>query len=199
MPVAQLVRDEQLVASDLSLPFREHRNYIHSADIFQALTALGQSCLGQDAYVSSLVLRQQAVHQVRISFEPQAQSLGTFSVRGGGAELRGWLIETGTEVLVRVPYDETPAAAAVLGGRGFAWFERPTPGYTAFEQLLVLLKAAGGQGKREAWLCQINLRASMLEPMPLAVRLRQRLRRFFSFEIVQDGHSIGSACACLRS
>jgi hypothetical protein len=200
MSSVQVFRDEELVTLDLCLPYRKNRNYIHSADIFQSLTNLAQDRFASGAYVESLVLRRQATRQIRISFQAEPNMVGTFGVRVGEEQVRGWLVETDTKVLVRVPYDESWAAAAVVGGPGFARFTEPVAGYTAFEQLLVLLKAAGGQGGRDAWLCKINMHGPLLNMKPLAVGLRLRaMQRFFAFEIFQEEKLIGEACASLRS
>ena len=126
--------------------------------------------------------------------------IGTFGVRVGAEQIRGWRVEADTEVLLRVPYDESWATAAVAGGAGFARFTEPVAGYTAFEQLLVLMKAAGGQEGRDAWLCKINMRGPLLNSRPLAVGLRLRaMQKFFNFEIFQDEKLIGEASAALRS
>lgn len=192
--------DEELVTVELCLPYRKNRNYIHSADIYQALTNVAHERFAADAYIESLILRRQAARQIRVSFQAGPQMIGTFGIRTGGGQSRGWLMETEAEVLTRVPYDECWAAAAVDGGPGFARFTEPVAGYTAFEQLLVLMKVAGGQGGRDAWLGKIRLHAPLLDTKPLAVRLRMRaLQRFFNFEILQEEHLIGEASASLRS
>jgi hypothetical protein len=141
------------------------------------------------------------VRQIEISFQANVDAIGTFSIRSGEAQMRGWLVETDAKVACRVPYDEARAADAVITGTDSARFTKPVPGYTAFEQLLVLLKAAGGEaGKRDAWLCQVSLRGPLLETKPLTVNFRNRvLQRFFLFEIMQDEQLIGTACASLRS
>lgn len=185
---------------DLCLPYRSHRNYIHSADIFQGLTDLAQARFESDTYVESLVLRRQAARQVRVSFEPTPQAIGSFAFRAGARRVPGWLVETDAEIHTRVPYDESRAMAAVVGGAGLACFTAPVAGYTAFEQLLVLLKVVGGQGQRDAWLCQANLRGPLLNTKPLTVRLRLRaMVRFFAFEVMQNEAMIGVAYASLRS
>lgn len=200
MPSVEVFRDEELVPLELRLPYRRDRNYLHSADIFQALTNVAQDHFAPDAYIESLVLRRQAVRQIRISFQAEAQMIGTFGIRVGREQVRGWLVETDAEVLTRVPYDECWAVAAVVGGPGFAQFMEPVAGYTAFEQLLVLMKVAGGQGQHDAWLCKITLSSPLFNTKPLAVRLRLRaLQRFFSFEILQDECLLGEASASLRS
>jgi hypothetical protein len=185
---------------DLSLPYRSNRNYIHSADIFQSLTDVARRQFDSNTYVESLVLRRQAARQVRVAFEAMPQAIGTFSFRVGNERVRGWLAEADADIRVRVPYDESRATAAVVGGPGFARFVEPVTGYTAFEQLVVLLKVAGGQGRRDAWLCQANLQGPLLDTKPLAVRLRLRaMVRFFAFEVLQDEQLIGAAYAALRS
>jgi hypothetical protein len=146
------------------------------------------------------VLRRQASRQIKVSFQAEPQMIGTFGIRAGAEQVHGWLVETDAEVLLRVPYDESWAAAAVVGGAGFARFTEPVPGYTAFEQLLVLMKAASGQGGSDAWLCRINMRRPLLNTRPLGVGLRLRaMQKFFSFEIFQEEKLIGEASAALRS
>lgn len=200
MAPAQVFRDKKFVAVELCLPYRKDRDYIHSADIYQALTNVALERFAADAYIESLILRRQAERQIRVSFQAEPHMIGTFGIRVGGEQVRGWLVETEAEVRTRVPYDESRAAAAVIGGPGFARFTEPVAGYTAFEQLLVLMKVAGGQGGRDAWLGRISLRAPLLDTKPLAVRLRLRaLQRFFNFEILQEEHLIGEASASLRS
>jgi hypothetical protein len=189
-------RGQPLAAADLNLPYRGERDYIHSADIFQAVTDLARTH-NPDAYVESLVLRRQAVHQIRVAFEAAPQTIGTFSLRIAGDRERGWLVERNEVVRIRVPYDESPAMAAVVGGAGFARFAEPVAGYTAFEQLLVLLKVTSGE--RTAWLCQTDFNRPLRNTEPLAVRLRRRAMRFLGFEIMQNEQTIGTASASLRS
>lgn len=199
MASAQLVRDEQLSSVNLCLPYRKDRNYIHSADIYQALTSLARDRFDPDAFIASLILRRQAAHQIQISFHAEPSTVGTFSIRYKEEQTSGWLIETTEKVSVRVPYDESQAAAAVIERPKYAQFSAVIPGYTTFEQLIVLLKAASGQGKCDAWLCQVKLQRALRDSRPLAVNLRQRIDRFFAFEIVQDDLLAGSACAFVRS
>lgn len=200
MSSAQVFRGRQLVGAGVCLAFRRDRNYIHSADIFQALRKFAQERFAPDAYIASLVLRRQAAHQIRISFQAEPQVIGTFGIRVGAEQIRGSLVETEADVVDRVPYDECRAARAVTGGFKFAFYTRPVAGYTAFEQLLVLLKAAGGLGRREAWLCKLTLRQPLPETEPLAVRLRLiGLKRFHGFDIFQGEQRIGEASACLRT
>jgi hypothetical protein len=200
MTSVQVFRDKELVPVNVRLAYRGNRNYIHSADIFQALTKLAQERFASDAYLESLVLRRQAAQQIRISFQAELQMIGTFAIRLGGEQVCGSLVETKAEVLDRVPYDESRAADAVVGGFRFAFFTQPVDGYTAFEQLLVLLKAAGGLGRREAWLCKTTLRYPLVETKPLAIRLRLiSLRRFYGFDISQNEQLIGEASAYLRT
>jgi hypothetical protein len=188
---------KQLTAVNLHLPYRGDRNYIHSADIFPVLADLAKARFTADAYVESLVLRRQAVRQIRVAFEAEPQMIGTFSFRAAGEKVSGWLVERDETVRLRVPYDESPARAAVVGGTGFARFAEPVAGYTAFEQLLVLLKVTSGLPS--AWLCQTIFDRPLLDAYPLAVRLRHRAMRFLAFEIIQDEQMIGTACASLRS
>src|SRR5215831_9666512 len=122
MSSVQVFRESELVAVDVHLSYRTDRNYIHSADIFQALTTLAQERFAPDAYIESLILRRQATHQIRISFQAEPQMIGTFGIRVGREQIRGCLVETEEEVLDRVPYDESRAAKAVLGGFRFASF-----------------------------------------------------------------------------
>lgn len=200
MSSIQVFRHEEFVTADLCLPYRKDRNYIHSADIFQALTNLAEDRFASDAYVQSLVLRRQASRQIKVCFQAEPQMIGTFAIRVGAEQIHGWLVETDAEVLLRVPYDESWATAAVVGGAGFASFAEPVAGYTAFEQLLVLMKAASGHGERDAWLCRINMRRPLLNTKPLAVGLRLRaMQKFFSFEIFQEEKLVGEASAALRS
>jgi hypothetical protein len=200
MGVRSSVHNEELTAAILWAPYRENRNYIHSADLYHALTDFAQDRLTPEAYLESLVLRREAVRQVRASFQPGPQSLGTFAFRTGEAQVRGWLLETEAQVFERVRYDESRAAAAAVCGRGSARFTEPVPGYTAFEQVIVLMKAASGQVIHEARLCQINLRRPLLEKTPLTLNLRQRImQRFLDFEILQAGQVIGSVCGSLGS
>ena len=122
---------------------------------------------------------------------------GTFGLRVAAEKVYGWLVETDEDVRIRVPYDESLAGSAVVGGAGFARFAEPVPGYTAFEQLLVLMKVTSGHPT--AWLCQTDFHGPLLDTKPLAVRLRRRAMRFLAFEIMQDEQMIGTASASLRS
>ena len=179
---------------DLCLPYRSRRNYIHSADIFQSLMDVARARFSCDTYVESLVLRRQATHQIRLSFEATPNPIGAFALRAGKERVRGWIAETEADVCARVPYDESRAAAAVVGGPGFAQFVEPVAGYTAFEQLIILLKVTSGEP--DGWLGQANLRGPLLDSSPVAVRLRHRaMGRFFAFEILQHGQVIGDAYA----
>jgi hypothetical protein len=180
----------------LQLPFRQTRNYIHSTDIYPALTALAQQRVSPDAYVASLVLRRPAHHQLRVCFEQPAEMVGTFSICYGTAKIHGWLVETDEAVTLRVPYDESRAEAEVMYEAAVTRFAAPVPGYTAFEQLILLMKVALTADGVHVWLSQINLRGPLLETQPVAVRLRQSMQqRFHSFELLQADTIIGTATA----
>ena len=196
MSLVQLSRSEQLSPASLNLPYRKKRNYIHSTDIFAALTSLAESRFSADSYVASLVLRRQAHRQLRACFQAIPEAVGTFSIRWSEEKILGYLVETEEDVARRISYDESAAEAAVVIRPGAAQFVEPLPGYTAFEQLIVLLRAALGEEPRHIWLCQVNLTGPLLTTEPLAVSLRQTtLQRFFNFEIMQQGKPLGTACA----
>lgn len=199
MDRASLAGHEDLAAAALSLPFRSNRDYVHSTDIFQSVTALARERWGPDAYLTSLVLRRTASHQLRVSFEPERHAIGTFAIRDGSDEISGALVETDEAVLRRVPYDESRIIAAAVAGEHSASFASLADGYTAFEHLVVALKIAAGDVAGHAWLCQVKLLSPLLESAPLAVSVRQKLRLFHGFEIQQHGKPIGSACAASRS
>jgi hypothetical protein len=182
-----------------TLPYRGDRDYIHSADIFQALTGLVRDQLAPGAHLASLVLRRKVSRQLRVSAGDGPRGIGTFSVHAGAEEIHGVLVETETTVDRRGPYDESPLVDAVIADAGSAAFSSAVPGYTAFEHLLVAMKVAGGDAARDAWLCQVNLLSPLLEPAPLAVRVTQKLLLFHRFAIVQSGGEIGSACATWRA
>jgi len=187
-----------MAPATFSLPYRADRNYVHSADIFQAFTELARERFAPGAYLKSLVLRHKASRQLRASFAAEPDPIGTFSLQAGEQEVRGALVETDASIGRRVPYDESRAVAAVVAAVDSAAFISPVPGYTAFEHLLVAMKVAGGDADREAWLCQVALLGPLLESVPLAVTVTRRLRLFHRFAIAQGGTDIGSACATWR-
>ncbi|HEY2473019.1 MAG TPA: hypothetical protein VGI45_34880 [Terracidiphilus sp.] len=198
MAVAQVFPDKRLTAVQLDLPYRSERNYIHSADIFQALTRLAKGRFASDAYVKSLMLRTTSTRQVYASFEPVENAFGKFSLGLGSNEVHGSLVESDENVLRRVPYDESVLEKAVIGVAPSARFAAPVDGYTAFEHLLVLMKVTSSLGTREAWFCQVNLREPLLDSISIAVTFQYIIHGFAAFLVAQNERMIGSACATLR-
>lgn len=182
----------------LSIPRRNGREYVRASDIFEALTAIADERFGAGGYVSALVLRQVASHQLAVSFEASARGMGSFTIRSGADELRGALIETGDPLSRFEPYDDAALIAAVRPGHFAASFDRVVDGQSPFDHLLAALKAATGDPDREAWLCQITLTRRFDAAAPLAVRLRQRALAFGVFEILQNAEPIGAVTARWR-
>jgi len=178
-----------------SLPFRGARHYLHSSDIFPALNRLAQERFSPAAFVESLVLRRQATHQVQACFARTPGSIGDFRIRHSSQQIFGWLVETTTPVAVRVPFDEETAMRAANSGPGFACFRVPVPGYTAFEQLVLLMKVVAPQVGRHAWqFARIDLRAPLSESEAVAFRISETVAgRFFIGDISQAERLIGSA------
>jgi hypothetical protein len=182
------------------LPFRGARNYIHSTDLFPALTGLAQERFSPAAFVESLVLRRPAGHQVRARFVKDPEAFGTFRIHHGSEQIRGWLVETDTPVLDRVPFDEETAMNSAVKGPQFARFQERVGRYTAIEQLVVLTKIVASQvGLHNSWLCRIDLSAPLLQFDPLGVEIREIVSdRFITFAISQQQNPIGTVAGMAR-
>src|ERR1051326_6571394 len=109
-----------LAPSLADLPFRGNRNYLHSTDLFPALTEFAQKQFSPDAFIENLTIRQAVSHQIRVSLDGPEGSFGSFRVRHGTSQSKGWLVETDEPVLSRVPFDEITAIQSAISGPGFA-------------------------------------------------------------------------------
>ncbi|MGA8762480.1 MAG: hypothetical protein WB562_06280 [Candidatus Sulfotelmatobacter sp.] len=183
------------------LPFRGLRNYLHSTDLFPALTSLAQQHFSPAAFVESMVLRRPVTHQVRASFVPEPKAFGTFRIRHLSQCIHGWLVETGVPISARVPFDEQTAVSAAICRRWFSCFHEPVQGYTAFEQLVVLMKVVSPQvGPHQWWFCRIELSAPLSESHPLSFAIRETVSdRFLVGDINQAHRLIGSAASVARN
>jgi hypothetical protein len=183
-----------LASTVTDLPFRGNRNYLHSTDLFPALTDFAEKTFDAKAFIGSLTIRHVISHQVRVDLENFGGAVGSFRIRNGVSQTKGWLMETNIPVLSRVPFDETTATQAAVSGNGFAHFTNLLPQYSAFELLLILTKLVATKENAEHWwFCQIEFRSRLQEIAPLESRLSQKiLGRYLAFDIYQAGQLIGT-------
>ncbi len=174
------------------LPFRGDRNYLHSTDLYPALTEFSQKQFSPDAFVENLTIRQAVSHQVRVKFDGPGSSFGSFRVRHGVSQTRGWLVETDEPVLSRIPFDEITATGAAIRGPGFALFRKSLPHYSMFELLLILTKIVAGQENTQHWwLCQIDFHAPLRPIFPLECRLQRKIsQRYLTLHVCQAHKAI---------
>jgi len=182
-----------LAPSLADLPFRGDRNYLHSTDLYPALTVFAQRQFSPDAFIESLTIRQAVSHQVSISLDGPQDAFGSFRVRYGTTCTKGWLIETDKCVSSRIPFDEATAMQAAVNGPGFALYQKLLPQYSVFELMLILTKIVSSQESQEHWwLCQIEFHSRLREVVPLECRLHRKvLQRYITFQIYQDRQAIG--------
>jgi hypothetical protein len=183
-----------LAPSLAGLHFRGNRDYLHSTDLYPALTEYAQKQFSPEAFVECLTIRQVATHQVRVELDQPEGSFGSFRVRYGTNENKGWLIETGTPISSRIPFDEVTAMREAISGQGFAVFNNLLPQYSEFELVIVLAKMIASQESTEHWwLCRIDLRRPLRRISPLECRLNRKVsNRYLTCNIHQAGQIIGS-------
>src|SRR5919205_593444 len=98
-----------IVPTLAELPFRGDRNYLHSTDLFPALSEYAQRHFSPTAFIENLILRRTIHHQVRIHFDEPEDAFGSFSVRNGMQRTKGWLVETNESVRRHIRFDEAAA------------------------------------------------------------------------------------------
>ncbi|HSS96680.1 MAG TPA: hypothetical protein VLK33_06615 [Terriglobales bacterium] len=176
------------------LPFRGNRNYLHSTDLYPALTEFAHQQFSADAFIESLTIRRAASHQPWVSFDISDEAFGSFCIRHSRNKTQGWLIESEAPIASRIPFDEVTAMRAAISGPGFALFKDLPPKYSSFELLIILTKIVSSQeGPGHWWLCRIDLSSPLLNVAPLECRLnRKTAGRFLTFKIRQAGRAIAS-------
>lgn len=184
-----------LAPSLADLPFRGNRDYLHSTDLYPALTKFAQEQFPPDAFIDNLTIRRAVSHQVRVNLDGPKGAFGSFRVRHGIGRSKGWLVETDEPIVSRIPFDEITAAQAAIGGPGFACFKKLLPQYSVFELLLVLTKIVSGQQNgAHWWICQIDFHSPLRQIAPLECRLKSKVsNRYLTLGIYQAGQAIGSA------
>jgi hypothetical protein len=182
------------------LPFKGSREYLHSTDIFPALTDVAHKRFGPLAWVDSLTIRRPFRRIIQVSFEPVEVSSGSFRIRNGSQHIPGWLLETDRPVTRRIPYDTSPLSAAAVSGSGYARFLEGLPGFSVLDVLVSLMKLVSAQVDRRQWMiCQLNLDAPLAEIFPVEVRIRSILAgKFLVSDILQAGTVSGSARGMLE-
>jgi len=178
-----------------NLPFRGHRNYLHSTDLYPALNVFAQTHFSPSAFVESLTLRRVVRHQVQVNLDAPDGAFGSFCIRHGAERSKGWLVESGEPVRTRISFDEERAILSATSGPGFARLEKLLLPYTTIELLLILTKmVAREQTAAHWWICQMDFLSPLLEVAPLESKLRRKVsNRYLSMDIYQAGRLIGSA------
>jgi len=188
-----------LAPSLANLPFRGSRNYLHSTDLYPALTEFAKKQFSPDADIECLTIRQVISHQVRVNFDGPSGAFGSFRIRHGTCHTKGWLVETDEPISSRIPFDEATPMQAAVSGPGFALFKKLLPQYSAFESLIVLTKIVASQESAEHWwFCRIEFQSPLREIAPLECKLDQNISyRFLRFHIYQAGQAIGSVSSII--
>jgi hypothetical protein len=160
----------------LDIPFRGDRNYVQSSDLFATLEKFAKDCLSEHAYPQKLELRRMALHKVEASLVSSPLAFGTFEIRNGQAVTMGWLIETRHAIERRIPYDEAPVANAAIVEPGRVFLKAPIQGYTALDQVVILVKILGAQLKvGRCLVAKLDLSRPFREHMPVELNLLQTL------------------------
>jgi hypothetical protein len=177
----------------LDVPFRGDRDYVHSTDLFASLNDLAEQFLGPGAYLKTLALRRRARRMVAAQFRPDPAAFGTFTFTASGWIMEGWLVESRLPINRRVVFHEAPIALAATSQEGRVALRSPVPGYSAMEQMIVLLKMLCAQCHPGAWLfTSIDLDGPLSQQAALAVsRTQLVLSRMIDASLYQDGHSAG--------
>jgi hypothetical protein len=177
----------------LDVPFRGDRDYVHSTDLFASLNDLAQQFLGLDAYLKTLVLRRRARRQVTAQFRPDATAFGTFTFTARDRIMEGWLVESQMAINRRIVFHEAPIARKATSQEGRVALRSPVPGYSAIEQLIVLLKILCAQCHSGAWLfTSIDLDGPLSQQAALSVtRTQMVLSRMIEASLYQGGHLAG--------
>jgi len=177
----------------LDVPFRGDRDYVHSTDLFASLNDLAQQFLGPDAYLKTLVLRRRARRQVTAQFRPDVTAFGTFTFTASDRIMEGWLVESQMAINRRIVFQEAPIARAATSQEGRVALRSPVLGYSAIEQLIVLLKMLCAQCHPGAWLfTSIHLDYPLSEQAALAVsRTQLVLSRMIEASLYQDDNQAG--------
>src|SRR5215471_14205038 len=177
----------------LEVPFRGDRDYVHSTDLFGSLNDLAQQILVPDAYLKTLVLRRRARRQVTAQFRPDVTAFGTFTFTASDRIMEGWLVESQMAINRRIVFQEAPIARAATSQEGRVALRSPVLGYSAIEQLIVLLKMLCAQCHPGAWLfTSIDLDYPLSEQAALAVsRTQLVLSRMIEASLYQDDNQAG--------
>jgi hypothetical protein len=177
----------------LDTPFKGTRGYLHSTDIYPALTEMANDEFGPQSFVESLTLRRPFTKSILATFEPLSAANGSFRVRHNSGCTQGCLIETETPITRRNPVDLPAISASIVSGPGFARIQEPTRAYANLDVAVSLMKyLADRVEQRHWWLCQINF-DTPLTGYPLEVRIRQNLGGIcIIFEVVEETTVIGS-------
>lgn len=185
---------------NLDIPLRGERDYVQSSDLFASLESSAKRELSPLAYVRKLILRRMSHHAVEAHFVRPRSALGTFELRDREYVTAGWLAETPGTIACRKLYDETPVirAAAVHAGR--AQLSSPVPGYTAFDQIIILSKIIGAQIAAGTWVfSRVDLDEPLREDLSIDLALSQVvLSRCQIIEISQASRIVGRAQGVLQ-
>jgi hypothetical protein len=178
----------------LDIPFRGSRDYVHSTDLFAALTALAGT-FAPGAYPQSLVLRRPARHQVEAHFSPHLDAFGTFALASPRRTAQGWLVERGSPITRRIAFDETAISTAAVAEPGQVFLTASVAGYSAFEQMIVLFKMLCAQSRAGAWLfTALELARPLRDGAALGLtRTQTVLDRLVEADLDQDGQPAGRA------
>lgn len=177
----------------LDIPFRGDRDYVHSTDLFAALDGHAQQFLGTSAYLKRLTCRRRARRQVFAQFRPDPSAFGTFALATQDTILEGWLLETRMPVIRHIAFDEASIARNAICEQGRVCLRSSVQGYSAFEQLIVLLKLLCAKSRLGAWVfTAIDLDCPLTQLAPLAVQRKQLvLGRLLDATLYQDGLPAG--------
>jgi hypothetical protein len=179
----------------LDIPFRGHRNYVHSTDLFAALEGLAGKFLAPRAHLKNLTLRHQAHRQVAAHFLPHRDTFGSFTLALPHRTLEGWLVESHAPITRRITFDEVAISRAAVSEPGRVFLPTPVKGYSGFEQMIVLFKMLCVQSYPGAWLFTgIDLNCALNGEASLAVsHIQTVLERLIDARLEQDGETVGQA------
>jgi len=185
---------------NLDISLRGERDYVQSSDLFTSLESFARKNFSALAYVQKIVLRRKSYRAVEAHFAQTPSALGTFELREGQHVTTGWLIETPRSITCRKPFDEAPVIRAAAVQAGHAQLPSPVPGYTAFDQVIILSKIIGAQIAAGTWVfSRADLDAPLREDIPIELVLSQViLSRCQILEIRQGDKAVGRAQGVLQ-
>jgi hypothetical protein len=199
------MRGRTIVMKELQLSFKGARTYLQGGDFFNALTDIAPELTGhRDAFVDRLVFRRFAHTACVLDTAPPADQAREvcrtrFRMPGDQATVDGWVVETGTAITERRPFDEELLLADASLDQERRMARLPARSiYTPVEDVIALTKKLNyaisplSAGK---WVFgQLDLAEPLVDGYrELEIRMKNLIENRFSVnDIYVDGRRIGA-------